>query len=128
MLSTPTLVRNNLGFADITLTDDILNQYIMFAQAEVEKATRRTFTASDQDYELAVSAVTDLATERAIKRPPGRTGGISYTIDEFKLDKSKQEELKQKNAEKFRRSAEKAMNLLVSEQSDLPFTTDQAGM
>ena len=128
MLSTPTLVRNNLGFADISLTDDILDQYISFAQAEVEKATRRKFTTSDSDYELAVAAVTDLATERAIKRPPGRTGGINYKIDELSIDKAKQEELKQKNAEKFRRSAEKAMALLVSEQADIPFTTDQAGL
>ena len=128
MLSTPYLVRNNLGYSDITLTDDILDQYIAFAQAKVEKATRRTFTASDSDYELAVAAVTDYATERAIMRPPGASGGLDYQIDEFKLNKSKQEELKQKNAEKFRRSADEAVALLVSEQSDLPFTTDQAGM
>jgi len=128
MLSTPNLVRNNLGYSDITLTDTILNQYIMFAQAEVEKATRRSFTASDADYELAVAAVTDLATERAIKRPPGNTGGLNYKIGEFSLDKAKQEELKQKNAEKFRRSAEKAMSLLVSEEADLPFTTDQVNL
>ena len=128
LLSTPTLVRQNLGYSDIALTDTILEQYIAFAQARVETYTRRKFTAPDPDYELAVSAVTDFATERAIMRPPGNTGGIKYKIDELNIDKAKQEELKQKNAEKFRKKAEDAMALLVTEQADLPFTSDQAGL
>ena len=127
MLSTPYRVRNNLRFADITLTDTILDQYITDAQAYVEKATRRTFVASDPDYELAVEAVTDFATERVLLAPPGNTGGIVFKIDELSLDKAKNEELKQKNAEKFRRLGENAIAQLVSEQADLPFTSDQAG-
>ena len=128
MLSTPNKVRNNLGTADITLTDIILDQYIAFAQAKVEKATRRKFTTSDPDYELAEAAVTDYASERALIRPPGTTGGIHYSLDELKINRATQEELKQKNAKKFGKSGDEAVSLLVAEQSDLPFTTDQVGL
>ena len=129
MLSTPFMVRNNLGTADITLTDTILDQYIIFAQAKVEKATRRTFSSFDADYELAVGAVADYATERALMRPPGTTsGGINYSIDELKINRATQEELKQKNAKKFGKSGDEAVDLLVAEQSDLPFTTDQVSL
>ena len=126
MLSTPTMVRNNLGTADITLTDIILDQYIAFAQAYVEKATRRTFTASDPDFVLAQGAVTDYACERALTRPPGQSGGITYSIDELKVNRATQEELKQKNAKKFGKLGDQAVDKLVAEQADLPFSTDQA--
>lgn len=128
MLSTPTLVRNNLRTADITLTDAILEQYIAHAQAKVEKDTRRTFTASDADYTLAEAATTDLACERALMAPPGQSGGINYSIDELKINRATQEELKQKNAKKFGKSGQDAIDSLVAEESDIPFTTDQVNL
>ena len=129
-LTTPARVRNRLGFVDIELTDQILEEYIEDAQAYIEEFTRRTFIEGvDTQFSLARSVCTDLATIYSIIRPAGGTArGVDYKIDEFSVSTSSQLKANLSTANQYQISARAGLNALNVEQADLPFSSDQVGL
>ncbi len=130
LLTTPDRVRNRLGYVDIELTDQILEEYIEDAQAFIEEFTRRTFIEGrDTEFGLARSVCTDLATIYAIIRPAGGTArGVDYKIDEFSISTSPQLNANLSTANQYQISARAGLNALSKEQADLPFSSDQVGL
>ena len=129
-LTTPARVRHRLGYADIELTDQILEEYIEDAQAYIEEETRRTYIdGRDPEFPLARSVCTDLATIYAIIRPAGGTArGVDYKIDEFSVQTSPQLKANLSTANQFQISARAGLSALNREQADLPFSSDQVGL
>lgn len=129
-VTTPTRVRNRLGFQDINLTDAILQEYIDDFESWIVQEVGKTFPSSDPQFELARSVVTDGAAMYSIIRPAGGTAeGLKYKIDEVTIDKSTQLDLKLKTADDYIIQAEKGLATLKKSNAreDLPFSSDQVG-
>lgn len=126
-LTTPDRVRNRLGYSDPTLTNDVLLEFILDAQAYIERATRKTFRPADDLYELARSVCTDIAAITAIIRPAGGTiEGLDYTVDEITVKKSTQLASRLKTASQFRINAREGLAELKDEVTDYPISNTGA--
>jgi hypothetical protein len=88
-LTTPSRVRNRINVEESDISDENIDEYIEDAQADIEAYAERTFAASDDLFGTARSVCTDRAACKALiyfLNLPG--AGISYTIDELRIDKS----------------------------------------
>lgn len=88
-LSTPSRVRNRINVVESDISDVIIDEFIEDAQADIEAYAKRTFAASDDLFGTARSVCTDRAACKSLiyfLNLPG--AGISYTIDELRIDKS----------------------------------------
>lgn len=89
VLTTPSRVRNRINVEESDIPDAKINEYIEDAQADIEAYAKTTFSASDTLYGTARSVCTDRAACRSLiyfLNIPG--AGISYSIDELRIDKS----------------------------------------
>lgn len=89
VLSTPSRVRNRINVDESDISDVMINEYIEDAQADIESYAKKTFEVTDSLFGTARSVCTDRAACRALiffLNIPG--AGISYTIDELRIDKS----------------------------------------
>lgn len=89
VLSTPSRVRNRINVEESDISDVIIGEFIEDAQADIEAYAKRTFAVSDDLFGTARSVCTDRAACKSLiyfLNLPG--AGISYTIDELRIDKS----------------------------------------
>ena len=88
-LSTPDRVRNRINVEESDIPDDKIDEYIEDAQADIEAYAERTFNVGDDLYGTARSVCTDRAACSALTFFLNlSSAGISYTIDELRIDKS----------------------------------------
>ena len=87
-LTTPGRVRNRIQTVEAEISDDVLNEYIADEQAFIETYAGKTFPESDPQFALARSICTDRCAAKALVYLSAPSAGISYTIDELKVDKS----------------------------------------
>jgi len=112
-----------LGYTDVTLTDQAIQEFIDGAAAWIEAATGETFTESHPRYELAGHCCTYRAAYDCVIRPAGGvTEGLDYTVDKFKVSKSKQQESMKKTAANFEKSANLMLATLKSDSTDVPWS------
>lgn len=89
LLTTPSRVRNRINVDESDISDAVINEYIEDAQSNIESYAGRTFAVADTLFGTARSVCTDRAACQALiffLNIPG--AGISYTIDELRIDKS----------------------------------------
>jgi len=87
-ITTPTRVRNRIQAAEAEIADDVLNEFIADEQAFIESYAAKTFPEADPQLALAHSICTDRCAAKALVYLSAPSAGISYTIDELKVDKS----------------------------------------
>lgn len=125
-LSTPDRVRRRLGYADPTLNDTALNEFIDDATAYIQRVTRTVFVEADPLYELARSICTDLAAVYAIIRPAGGViEGLDYKIDEIQVKKSSQMESRLRTASQFRINVREGLAALEEDEDDVPLSNTE---
>jgi len=87
-ITTPARVRNRIQATEAEISDDVLNEFIADEQAFIEAYAQKTFTDTDSQLPLARSICTDRCAAKALVFLSAPSAGISYTIDELKVDKS----------------------------------------
>jgi hypothetical protein len=87
-ITTPARVRNRIQAAEAEISDDVLNEFIADEQAFIESYAGKTFLETDTQFALARSICTDRCAAKALVYLSAPSAGISYTIDELKVDKS----------------------------------------
>jgi len=88
-LSTPQRVRNRINVQATDITDLIINEFIEDSQASIEAYAERSFSESDSLFGTARTICTELAACKSLIHFLNLPGaGISYTIDELRIDKS----------------------------------------
>jgi hypothetical protein len=87
-ITTPARVRNRIQAAEAEISDDVLNEFIADEQAFVESYAGKTFADTDPQIGLARSICTDRCAAKALLFIAAPSAGITYTIDELKIDKS----------------------------------------
>jgi hypothetical protein len=87
-ITTPARVRNRIQAAEAEIADDVINEYIADEQAFIEAYAQKTFAESNPQFGLARSICTDRCAAKALVFLSAPSAGISYTIDELKVDKS----------------------------------------
>jgi len=87
-ITTPARVRNRIQATEAEISDDVLNEFIADEQAFIEAYAQKTFTGTDSQLPLARSICTDRCAAKALVFLSAPSAGISYTIDELKVDKS----------------------------------------
>jgi hypothetical protein len=87
-ITTPARVRNRIQAAEAEISDDVVNEFIADEQAFIETYACKTFTETDPQFALARSICTDRCAAKALVYLSAPSAGISYTIDELKVDKS----------------------------------------
>lgn len=87
-ITTPARVRNRIQAAEAEISDDVLNEFIEDEQAFIEEYAGKTFLLTDPQFPLARSICTDRCAAKALVYLSAPSAGISYTIDELKVDKS----------------------------------------
>jgi hypothetical protein len=88
-LTTPSRVRNRINVEESDVSDEIINEYIEDSQANIETYAKRAFAVSDDLFGTARSVCTDRAACKALIYFLNLAGaGISYTLDELRIDKS----------------------------------------
>lgn len=126
-LTTPDRVRTRLGYADPTLTDNALNEFIDDSTAYIQRVTRKVFVESDPLFELARSVCTDLSAVYAIIRPAGGViEGLDYRIDELQVKKSSQMESRLRTASQFRINVREGLAALEEDEDDTPVSNTGA--
>ena len=65
-----------------------MNEFIADEQAYIESYAGKTFLETDPQFALARSICTDRCAAKALVYLAAPSAGISYTIDELKVDKS----------------------------------------
>ena len=89
VLTTPSRVRNRINVEKSGVSDETVNEYIEDSQADIEAYAKRTVETGDDLFGTARSVCTDRAACRALIYFLNLAGaGISYTIDELRIDKS----------------------------------------
>lgn len=122
-LTTPDRVRRLLGYTDPTLLDSAIQEFINGATAWIEASIGETMTESHPRYELARMCCTYRAAYDCIIRPAGGVSeGLDYTVDRFRVSKSKQQDSMKKTAANFEKSANMYLAALKSESSDIPIS------
>jgi len=81
-------VRNRIQAAETDISDAVLDEFIADEQAFVESYACKTFPETDPQIGLARSICTDRCAVKARVYLSAPSAGISYTIDELKVDKS----------------------------------------
>ena len=88
-LTTAARVRNRINASISDIADAIVEEYIEDVQAAIETYAETTFAASDDLFNIARSVCTDRAACRAlIYILDASSSGISYSIDELRIDKA----------------------------------------
>lgn len=88
-LSTPSRVRNRINASISDIADAIVVEYIEDVQAAIETYAETTFAVTDDLFGIARSVCTDRAACRALVYILDAAGsGISYSIDELRIDKA----------------------------------------
>jgi hypothetical protein len=88
-LTTPSRVRNRINVTESDISDANIDEYIEDSQADIEAYAERTFAITDDLFGTARSVCTDRAACKALIFFLNLAGaGISYTIDELRIDKS----------------------------------------
>jgi hypothetical protein len=80
-------VRNRIQAAEAEISEDVLNEFIADEQA-FESYAGKTFQETDPQFFLARAICTDRCAAKALVYLSAPSAGISYTIDELKVDKS----------------------------------------
>ena len=89
IFTTPDRVRNRINVQSTDITDAIVNEFIEDSQASIEAFAERTFDVSDSLFGTARTVCTELAACKSLIHFLNLPGaGISYTIDELRIDKS----------------------------------------
>lgn len=89
ILTTPSRVRNRINVEISDISDENINEYIEDSQADIEAYAERSFAVSDNLFGTARSVCTDRAACKALIYFLNLAGaGISYTLDELRIDKS----------------------------------------
>ena len=122
-LTTPDRVRRALGYVDTTLTDQAIWEFIEGATAWIQAETNETYTESHPLYDLAVLCCTERAAYHCVKRPAGGISeGLDYTVDRFRVSKSKQQDSMKKTAADFEKAANVYLAALKRDSSDVPWS------
>jgi len=87
-ITTPARIRNRIQAAEAEIADDVLDEFIADEQAFIESYAGKTFAEADPQLALARSICTDRCAAKALVYLSAPSAGISYTIDELKVDKS----------------------------------------
>jgi len=87
-ITTPARVRNRIQAAEAEISDDVLGEFIADEQAFLESYAGKTFPETDTQFGLARSICTDRCAAKALLYITAPSAGITYTIDELKVDKS----------------------------------------
>jgi hypothetical protein len=85
-ITTPARVRNRIHATETEISDEVLNELIADELAFVEAYAQKTFAESDPQTGLACSICTDRCAAKALVYLSAPSAGISYTIDELKVD------------------------------------------
>jgi len=86
-ITTPTRVRNRIQTAEAKISDDVLIEFIADEQAFIESFAGKTFPEADPQFALGRSICTDRCVAKALLFIAAPSAGISYTIEELKVDK-----------------------------------------
>ena len=88
-LTTPARVRNRIKVKEADIGNEIINEFIEDVQANIEAYAERAFAESDSLFGVARAICTDRAACKALIHLLNiPEAGISYEIDELKVDKS----------------------------------------
>jgi hypothetical protein len=87
-ITTPIRVRNRIQAAEADISDDVLNEFIADEQAFIEAYAQKTFPESDPQFGLARSICTDRCAAKGLVFITAPSAGVTYTIDELKVDKT----------------------------------------
>lgn len=120
-LTTPARVLRALGYVDVTLTEQMILDYIEYSSAYIENVTRTVYTTSHPLYSTARACATYMAALCAVIRPlGGSTDGLDYTIDELTIKKSTQGKMRLSTADKFTKQGKMYLDALIIDVSDIP--------
>lgn len=88
-LSTPSRVRNRINVEEADISSEIITEFIEDTQATIELYAGHSFAETDTLFGTARTICTELAACKALIHFLNLPGaGISYTIDELRIDKS----------------------------------------
>jgi len=88
-LTTPDRVRNRINVEVTDISDEVVTEFIEDSQASIEAYAERVFTETDALFGTARTICTELAACKSLVHFLNIPGaGISYTIDELRIDKS----------------------------------------
>jgi len=88
-LTTPSRVRNRINVDEEDISNDVITEFIEDAQATIEVYAGRVFVQTDALFGTARTICTELSSCKALIHFLNLPGaGISYTIDELRIDKS----------------------------------------
>lgn len=120
-LTTPSRVRNRINVQETDISDEIVNEFIEDSQATIEAYAERTFAVSDSLFGTARTICTELAGCKSLIHFLNLPGaGISYTIDELRIDKSDYRSNKVSLLRLMWQRADELMPLLKSKEIVLP--------
>jgi len=120
-LSTPSRVRNRINVQETDISDEIITEFIEDAQATIELYAGRVFTVTDTLYGTARTICTELAACKSLIHFLNLPGaGISYTIDELRIDKSDYRSNKVSLLRLMWNRADELMPLLKPQETILP--------
>jgi hypothetical protein len=88
-LSTPSRVRHRINVEETDISDEIITEFIEDSQASIESYAGQSFAESDSLFGTARTICTELASCKSLIHFLNLPGaGISYTVDELRIDKS----------------------------------------
>jgi len=124
----PTEIRNMVGSTYITLTDQVLLQYILMAQNDLTDSIGIEALTSVTKYEKARVAVISKATAYTLNFiSTGSSGASDYKIYEFTIKRSTVVALNGKGMDWFNAEFERIKGELKLETAEAPFSTDFYG-
>lgn len=120
-LTTPDRVLRALGYVDVTLTEQMVLDYIEYASEYIQTITRTTYKTTDTLYGTARACATYMAAVSAVIRPlGGSTDGLDYSIDEVSIKKSTQGKMRLSTAANLRAEGKMYLAALHIDVSDVP--------
>ena len=111
-MTTPARVRDRIQTTEADISDDVLNEFIADEQAFIEAYAQKTFPESDPQFGLARSICTDRCAAKALVFITAPSAGVTYTIDELKVDKTDPANAKLSLAQSLWTHAEEQLLLL----------------
>lgn len=123
MLCTVDQVRRALGYTDPTLSDLAITEFIEAATTWIETETGEKYSESHPQYYMARQCCVERSAYHCIKRPAGGvTEGLDYTVDRFRVNKSKQQESAKRTAADFEKAANVYLAALKRDSVDVPWS------
>lgn len=87
-LTTPARVRNRVNLTKYDIPDSAIQEFIDDDQAHIEEFAQKTFLESDPQFGIARNICTDRGAARSLLYLENLNPSVTYTIDEFRVDKT----------------------------------------